>query len=411
MTKIKIVISVLICCLAICFTGNIVKADEKEQKYDGKTLKEWVVLLSNGNHYTREDAFKILVKVGKPAVLPLIDGLKSSRKVYFDVSSRKALIKIGKPAVSALINLLKGKDDKVRENAIECLGMIGDKAAVPILIKIVEKEKEIGRKWKSKTVSGFRSVVKRESCFDSLLKSIKNIEMIQDNPRALQAVKNLSKNKDFQEMLKAIEKFRRNTKGKVFQDIRIIKKNTGKLRVEESITLNLDEIMIIPVTAKVKQIWLQPSEMCLAAVEALGKIGDKSAIPILKKALKEGCPMLRRRSAEALGKLGDTSGINALEKFFKENKNNLDVRMDIFKALYDIGGMAVVPIFINMLEEKKGFFDLRASIRLEQITGQSFGKDADKWRAWYKKEKSKTVFEKCLYEMGKIFKQSFSFRD
>jgi HEAT repeat protein len=55
------------------------------------------------------------------------------------------------------------------------------------------------------------------------------------------------------------------------------------------------------------------------AIEALGKLGDKEAIPYLITALKDDHPNIRVSAARALGAIGDASALSALEEALKDN--------------------------------------------------------------------------------------------
>ncbi len=70
-----------------------------------------------------------LVKIGKPAVRPLITALNSKHEKVCKLAV-EVLGAIGKPAVVPLINALESEDAKVRKRAAESLGRIGDKQAV-----------------------------------------------------------------------------------------------------------------------------------------------------------------------------------------------------------------------------------------------------------------------------------------
>jgi HEAT repeat protein len=52
---------------------------------------------------------------------------------------------------------------------------------------------------------------------------------------------------------------------------------------------------------------------------------------------------------------------------------------------------AVVEALIVALEDRIEGTRWRVSITLKQLTGQSFGTDAAKWRAWYAKQQSGAV--------------------
>jgi len=110
--------------------------DELRRK---KVVYELIEALRDGNRggcYSSEciDATKSLIKIGMPAVKPLIKLLGDSEDLLnWQVS--KVLERIGMPAVEPLIKaLLRDEDEDVRRGAAEVLGNISDKRAVEPLI-------------------------------------------------------------------------------------------------------------------------------------------------------------------------------------------------------------------------------------------------------------------------------------
>jgi HEAT repeat protein len=83
--------------------------------------------LENSDKNVRQAASEALVKIGIPAVEPLIAALKNSSK---DVrrAAAEALVKIGTPAIKPLIAALKNSSKDVRQTATEALVKIGDQA-------------------------------------------------------------------------------------------------------------------------------------------------------------------------------------------------------------------------------------------------------------------------------------------
>jgi len=87
------------------------------------------------------------VKLGEPAVEPLINALKDeASSVRWEAAG--ALGKIGEPAVEPLINALKDEDSSVRWGAAEALGEIGDERAVEPLINAL-KDEDSDVRWKA----------------------------------------------------------------------------------------------------------------------------------------------------------------------------------------------------------------------------------------------------------------------
>lgn len=68
-----------------------------------------------------------------------------------------------------------------------------------------------------------------------------------------------------------------------------------------------------------------------AAVEALGKIGDRRAIGVVARGLESGFLLVRLKAVEALGRLGSDEARSALESALKDP--NLSVREAATKTL------------------------------------------------------------------------------
>lgn len=94
-----------------------------------------IEFLNDKNPGMRHTAAELLGEIGdKKAIVPLINVLRDdSSSVQW--SAKEALIKLGKPSVKPLIKVLDYNDSKVRMNAIDVLGDIGDNQAIPSLFK------------------------------------------------------------------------------------------------------------------------------------------------------------------------------------------------------------------------------------------------------------------------------------
>ena len=105
-----------------------------------------------------EQASEALVGMGETAVKPLIDGLSETVQTVIEVQATfeevavswptaTPLVRIGEPAVEPLIQVLKSYTEQGsqaatrRRGAAVVLGHIGDKRAVKILAKLLEKSK------------------------------------------------------------------------------------------------------------------------------------------------------------------------------------------------------------------------------------------------------------------------------
>ena len=71
------------------------------------------------------------------------------------------------------------------------------------------------------------------------------------------------------------------------------------------------------------------------AAWALGRIGNKSAIPVLSEALGDPEPLVRVAAAKALGKIGNKRALVPLERALKSSISDWE-RPHIMKAIADI---------------------------------------------------------------------------
>ena len=183
----------------------------KPKKYKGKSLREWISQLKKkGSVYVRikgkrvvfvgertrryEEAVKALTEIAHEQAIPsLIEVLRNnngggttSRLFYYGVN--KAFVKIGKPAVPALIKLLqRDKNERVRNRAANLLGAIGDKSAIPALIKALWDKGE----YVSQNAALALVKIKDKSAIPELLKALEN-ENINVNKWAKKALKGIT---------------------------------------------------------------------------------------------------------------------------------------------------------------------------------------------------------------------------
>lgn len=82
--------------------------------------------------FWRKIFIEILVKIGKPAIAPLINALGSNNSNVRQ-GAADVLVKIGKPAIAPLINALGSYDPQVRQGAADALVKIGKPAIAPLI--------------------------------------------------------------------------------------------------------------------------------------------------------------------------------------------------------------------------------------------------------------------------------------
>lgn len=127
-----------------------------------------------------------------------------------------------------------------------------------------------------------------------------------------------------------------------------------------------------------------------AAAEALGKIGNPSAIPTLVKALDDERYMVRWDAVKALGELKAGPAIPNLERVAKTDRQS-DVRLAAVNALGKIGGKEAIGPLIDVLSDKDENIAYFASQNLARLTGQSFGVQPTKWTQWWEENRDKPL--------------------
>lgn len=110
---------------------------------DERAIGRLINLLYDEDQWVWATASEALVKIGKPAVEPLLKVLDNPdiRRI-----SVETIVKIGKSAVESLIKALKDTDWEVRCGAAEALGKIGDARAVEPLLKAMGDEDALVRR-------------------------------------------------------------------------------------------------------------------------------------------------------------------------------------------------------------------------------------------------------------------------
>lgn len=116
-------------------------------------VKPLIEALEDENLLVQEWAIKALGKIGDAkAVKPLIESISRTQHIRFRpvvqldillVKAVEALVKIGEPAVKPLIKALK--DEFVRAEAAQALGKIGDARAVKPLIQALKVDDGLAR--------------------------------------------------------------------------------------------------------------------------------------------------------------------------------------------------------------------------------------------------------------------------
>ena len=131
---------------------------------------------------------------------------------------------------------------------------------------------------------------------------------------------------------------------------------------------------------------------------ALRVLKDERAIPALRTALKDKLPYVRGIAVAALGELKAAKAYDDIVVLTKDKEGKRGEKKDgtlnclqilpadmACYALGALGDKRAVPVLIELVDDK----DLQAAAvqGLEAISNQKFGKDSEKWKAWWKEHK------------------------
>jgi len=141
--------------------------------------------------------------------------------------------------------------------------------------------------------------------------------------------------------------------------------------------------------------------MWYASAILLGRLGEKAAVPLLTDVLTDPdtCPPdLASFAIVALERIGDPLAVEAIKPYLKtgtlaamDNENQAfelkwGVRTNAARALARLGDTSGVPVLIELLDAGQSLTRDYAQRLLEEITGQQFGKERQRWQAWWNEQ-------------------------
>lgn len=221
---------------------------------------------------------EILGKIGEPAVVPLIDSLKSDNKEVVKLASRILGDIKDKRAVPPLIGLLDKEDFNTRSYACESLGKIGDTTAFTCVSFCLKDSVEVVRK----SAAVALGKLKDKRAIPYLIRGLSDPHFSVRMTSASALVE--------------------------------IRKPSVKPLIKLLNTPKTDTIAVY------------------LAIESLGKLKNKGATNTLLKKLGSKDWTTRAFTVEALGKFGDKKGIRAIKKL-KKKETHPFVKMKIEEAL------------------------------------------------------------------------------
>ena len=210
----------------------------------------------------------ILSKIGEPAVMPLIESLRSDNKDEVKLASRILGDIKDKRAVSPLIELLNKEDFNTRSHACESLGKIGDTTAFVHVSSCLKDSVEVVRKSAAVALGKMRDRRAIPHLIEGLSDPHFSVRMT--SASALVEIGEPS----------------------VKPLIEVLSLSTDPMDPADTIAIHL-------------------------AIESLGKLKEKRAVKPLLKKLEDNDWATRAFTVEALGEIGNKKGIKAIRNLKK----------------------------------------------------------------------------------------------
>ena len=258
------------------------------------------------------------------------------------------------PIVVWLIKALRDKDPIVRQDAVEALGIIGDKRATEPLIKALRNKDEIVRDYAVKALETFGD----ERAVEPLIKLLASRS--RSRAVAAKALGTFGDLRAIEPLIKALEYNDSRYYSQAYPRPFNVRRNAAEVLVQ------FGEPAMDPLLAK-----LEDNDVSDSAAEILEKLGKLAVKPLIK-VIKEGSSKARNVAVEALGNIGDKDAVKPLITVL-EDKDSA-VRFSAVEALGKIGDERAVKPLIATLGDKDRSVSLSAA---EALASNAWKKGTD----------------------------------
>ena len=421
-----LVVFIVVFCTSNIVTAQVNKVDELIRRLDPM-------------QFHVEEAVEALVKIGEPAVIPLISVLEdenSRNRAYaaeilgkikdaraieplikqlnnqmngVDEVAVEALVNIGKPAVTPLIAALKDKNKRIRAYVAETLGKIKDVRAVEPLLKTLGDENDddwvrgktavaLGKIKDVRAVEPLITMLNNDAGPDSdfiggvtwALGQIGDVRAIEPLIAYMGRGSFLGCAPALMQIGKpAVEPLIAALKDEPYRaawalgeigDVRAIEPLIATLngKYEKPVGVALVKFGKPAVEPLIVALKDKNTTVRLVAAWALGEIKDGRAVEPLIAKLKDKDIDVRATAAGALGQIGDVRAVESLIATLKDT--NVGVRMRAAKALGQIGDAGAIEPLNALISQTSNY----EGIEIYKIIFNKFPEGAikipEKWR-------------------------------
>jgi HEAT repeat protein len=236
-------------------------------------------------------------------------------------------------ALPDLRHVLTDPSNRIREKAVEALGKLGDESVLPELIRIAVEEHTISAEAISLRWTSAKSLeqINPEKAIEELFRVIKDEENYKIRQNAAEALGKVGSEAAVDGLIVSLESHLADWEvAKALVEIGSRKAVPGLIQA------------------------LKHSVPCEQAAFALGELGDATAVEDLIDVLYHWWPQIRRRAVEALGKIGDRKAIPKLYELYEtlqDNSSN-DLKQEVILALGKLGDERVREALLNLLNHQ-----------------------------------------------------------
>ena len=322
--------------------------------------------IEKAHYLTAKNKWDELLRLGKPAVAPIIQGLKDK-----DEDARLKALSIlekigGKRAVEPLIAALEYHPHaRVRWEAASDLGKIGDAKAVEPLINALkhddidyvsaEAARALGKIGDAKAVEALVETWKKDERHSVPSEEVQLLYPT-DHPRQ----QSVFMRQEAAEALVKIGEPAVERLIKILKDPSIHRDDRG---VAAEALCMFDDARVVEALIEA----LKGDIMRESAIKALGERGDARAFePLIQMALKDEYPSyIRVQAVSALGKLGDARAVEPLIQVLKDE--SFSVQEAAAEAMGKIGDVRAVEPLTQALKDKHVLVQRAAKEALDKI--------------------------------------------
>jgi HEAT repeat protein len=334
-------------------------------------LIEYIAQDHDDNKDHRYLARKSLIRIGEPAIAPLIESLRKengSRLNNILGGSTTVITQIGKPSIPYLANALRDTNLTVKSMAVAALSHFKEAEAGKYMVNaLYDKQLQYDTYgYRQYTVEGYLKQMGNVAV-EPLLLLLKA-----DDPdirfSALKILGAIGEKKALKPLIKAIkyEKLKRPA-------IEALGGIKDRRAVRALIKLLKDDATDI-------RAW---------AVDALGSIGNKQAVPPLLELLETG--KMTGGIIVALGKIGDRKIAHKIVPFLCDH--NSQMRIVAAAALLNIAAPNSAAALVNALDDEEPIVRGYACEALRKITKVDCGYYSDTWRLWLERNRIPEIKE------------------